>query len=104
MHAIVQFQGRQYRVESGLKIHVPHLDAEPGAKLTIQQVLLVASEKGVDVGSPTVAGASVEGTVVRHFRGRKLIVGKYKKRKDYRRRKGHRDDLTEIQIGLIHPA
>jgi large subunit ribosomal protein L21 len=101
VHAIVEFQGRQYRVEPGEKIQVPHLDAEPGTQLNIDRVLLIEGSEGVRVGRPLVDGARVEATVVQHGRGRKIIVGKFKKRKDYRRRNGYRDDFTEVEIIAI---
>lgn len=104
MHAVVEFQGRQFRVESGQLVQVPHLDAEPGSQVVIDRVLLITDGSEVTVGHPTVEGARVEAKVVRHGRGPKVIVGKYKRRKDYRRRKGSRDDFTEVEIGSIHAA
>jgi large subunit ribosomal protein L21 len=101
VHAIVKFQGRQYRVQTGDKVQVPLMDAEPGSPIVLDQVLLVHSDAGVTVGQPNVGGAAVDAVVLRHLRGPKIIVGKYKKRKDYRRRNGYRDDLTEIEIGSI---
>lgn len=101
MHAIVEFQGCQYRVQPGDRIHVPHLEAEPGSQITLDRVLLVSSEGSVRVGQPTVAGVKIEATVLRHFRGPKIFVGKFKKRKDYRRRNGYRDDRTEVEIRQI---
>lgn len=101
MHAIVDFQGRQYRVQAGEKLQVPRLDAEPGSNVTIDRVLLISGDQGVSVGSPTLEGVRVTATVLRHLRGPKIIVGKFKKRKDYRRRNGYRDDLTEVEIAEI---
>jgi large subunit ribosomal protein L21 len=102
VHAIVKFQGRQYRVQQGDKVQVPLLEAEPGSSIVLDQVLLVHGDAGVTVGQPNVGGARIDAVVVRHLRGPKIIVGKYKKRKDYRRRNGYRDDFTEIEIGSIH--
>ncbi len=101
MHAIIEFQGSQYRVQSGEKLRIRRLAAEPGEKVRMDRVLLLADDSGVRVGRPLVEGASVEATVVGHERGPKMIVGKFKKRKDYRRRKGYRDDLTIVEIGEI---
>ncbi len=101
MHAIVEFQGCQYRVQPGDKIQVPLLDAKPGEQITLDRVLLLSEESGVRVGQPIVTGAKIEATVLRHFRGPKIIVGKFKKRKDYRRRNGYRDDRTEVEIRQI---
>jgi large subunit ribosomal protein L21 len=104
VHAIVEFQGRQYRVESGEKLQVPRLQAEPGSTITIDRVLLIEKDGEVRVGSPVLEGARVDALVVSHGRGPKIIVGKYKKRKDYRRRNGYRDDFTAVEIGAIHLA
>lgn len=103
MHAIVEFQGKQYRVQQGDTIRVSHLDAAPGSQITLDRVLLVSGDT-VAVGTPVVSGAKVEAVVLGHVRGPKIIVGKYKRRKDYRRRNGYRDDLTEVQIGAIRTA
>jgi large subunit ribosomal protein L21 len=97
VHLVFEFQGRQYRVEAGEKIQVPHLDAEPGAKLSLERVLLIEGEDGVRVGRPLVDGARVEATVIQHGRGKKILVGKFKKRKNYRRRNRYRDDFTEVE-------
>jgi large subunit ribosomal protein L21 len=102
VQAIVEFQGRQYRIQSGELVSVPHLDAEPGTEIVIDRVLLISDGDQVQLGHPTIDGAKVEAKVVRHLRGPKVIVGKYKRRKDYRRRKGYRDDFTEVEIGAIH--
>ncbi|MBM3287231.1 MAG: 50S ribosomal protein L21 [Candidatus Eisenbacteria bacterium] len=104
MYAIVELQGRQYRVEPGARLQVPLLSAEPGSRIAIEKVLVLSGDEGVRVGHPHVEGASVEATVVRHGRGPKVLVGKYKKRKDYRRRNGYRDDYTEVEIVAIHAA
>jgi large subunit ribosomal protein L21 len=101
VHAIVEFQGRQYRVEAGEKIQVPLLDAEPGSPLSLDRVLLIEGKEGVRVGHPLVDGARVEAKVIKHGRGPKILVGKFKKRKDYRRRNGYRDDFTEVEIVSI---
>lgn len=104
MHAIVEFQGNQYRVEPGDKLQVPRLDAEPGSPIRLDRVLLIAGDEGVQIGHPVVQGAQVEAVVLRHGRGPKGIMGKYKKRKDVRRRKGYRIDFTEVEIASIHAA
>ena len=104
MHAIVEFQGRQFRVQAGETIQVPLLDAEPGSPIVIDRVLMIADGESVTVGHPLVEGARVDAKVVGHGRGPKVIVGKYKKRKDYRRRKGYRDDFTAVEIAGIHGA
>lgn len=101
MYAIVECKGFQYRVEPDQVLQIPLTDAEPGAKLTLDRVLLIGDGTSTKIGAPTVSGATVEAEVVRHGRGKKIIVGKFKKRKDFRRKKGHRQDFTEIRIGAI---
>ena len=101
MHAIVEFQGKQYRVQTGELHCVPHLNAEPGSEIVIDRVLMISDGGDVQVGQPTIPHAKVDAKVVRHGRGPKVIVGKYKKRKGYRRRNGYRDDFTEVEIGAI---
>ena len=102
MYAVVKLQGFQYRVEEGDRLEVPRGPWNVGDSVEIDHVLMVAEEDGVTVGSPTVSGAKVVANVVRHFRGPKILVGKYKKRKDYRRLKGYRDDRTELEVVGIH--
>lgn len=101
MFAIVECKGFQFRVAQADVIRIPLTEAEPGSKLSLDRVLLVADGANTKVGNPTVSGAKVEAEVVRHGRGKKVIVGKFKKRKDYRRKKGHRQDFTEIRIDSI---
>ena len=104
MYAVVDIAGQQVQVEEGATIRVPLLDAEAGAKQTFTDVLLLRSDAQTHVGSPHVEGASVEATVVGHGRGDKVIVFKMKRRKNYRRRNGHRQDYTEIKIdGIVAP-
>ncbi len=104
MYAVVDIAGQQFQVKEGNVLRVPRLASEEGAKKTFSDVLLVRSETATIVGSPHVAGASVEATVVGHVRGEKIIVFKMKKRKNYRRRNGHRQDYTEIKIdGIVAP-
>ena len=97
MYAIVKTGGKQYRVEAGDTIHVDKLEVGVGDKITLDQVLLVGGD-GVKVGEPTVADAQVLGTVVGQERDRKIRVFKYKRRKHYRRTRGHRQPLTTLRI------
>lgn len=102
MYAVVKFQGFQYRVSEGDHLEVPRGPWEVGDSLELDGVLMLSDEGNVTVGSPTVSGAKVKANVIRHLRGPKVLVGKFKKRKDYRRLKGYRDDLTELEIVGIH--
>lgn len=102
MYAVVKVQGFQYRVQEGDRFEVPRGPWEVGDSVEIDGVLMLSGEGDVAVGAPTVPGAKVVANVVRHFRGPKVLIGKYKKRKDYRRLKGYRDDLTELEVVGIH--
>ena len=104
MYAVVDIAGQQFQVEEGAVLRVPRLHLEEGAKQTFSNVLLVRSDNDTLVGSPHVAGAAVEATVVSHVRGDKIIIFKMKRRKNYRRRNGHRQDYTKIKIdGIVAP-
>lgn len=101
MYAIVRIAGKQLRAEKGLHLRVPKLPVAAGAKHRIEEVLLVAQADQTTVGAPVVAGAAVEVTVVGHGRGEKIKIYKMRRRKNYRRRQGHRQDYTEIRIEEI---
>lgn len=101
MYAIVSLQGFQYRVENDAVVRVPALENEVGSEITISDVHLIADGENVVVGRPTIAQAVVRGEVVAHGRGPKVLVGKFKKHKDYRRQRGSRADYTEIRIKEI---
>ena len=101
MFAIVNISGKQYRVEKGDKIKVALLETESGKKVKFDNVLLTDDGKKVTIGNPVVSGATVSGTVINHGRDRKIIVFKKKRRKGYRRKNGHRQDFSLIQIDSI---
>ena len=101
MYAVLETGGKQYRVSPGDLLTVEHLGGEPGSPVRFDRVLLVAEEDRVTVGTPTVAGASVAGEVVRQGRARKVIVFKFKRRKKYRRTRGHRQAQTTVRITAI---
>lgn len=104
MYAVVDSGGKQYRVEAGETLVIDRLNAEAGASVTFDRVLLIGDEDGVTVGTPTVAGASVRGTVVAHGRGPKVIVFRFRPKAHYRRRTGHRSELTQVRIDEIATA
>ena len=101
MYAIVNINGNQTRVTPDAVIEVPRLGGEPGRTLTFDKVLLVADGDRISVGQPFLKGASLTAEVVEHFRGPKLKIFKFKRRRDYRRRRGHRDELTRIRVTAI---
>jgi large subunit ribosomal protein L21 len=98
VYAIVQTGGHQYKVAPGDTIEVEKLDAEPGADLELGEVLMVSNGDGVQIGAPFVSGAKVLARVVSQGKGEKLIVFKYKPKKRYRRKTGHRQSLTRLSI------
>ena len=99
--AIVKTGGKQYRVVPGGVIKVEKLDAEVGSKVELDEVLLLGKGSDVKIGAPMVSGAKVTGTVAYQGRGKKLIVYKFKRRKNYRRKAGHRQYFTEIKVDSI---
>jgi large subunit ribosomal protein L21 len=103
MYAVIQTGGKQYRVEPGKTVMVEKLAGDAGAKIVFDEVLLVSSGDGgsVTVGKPLVAGAKVTGEIVEQTRGDKLVVFKFRRRKNYVRRNGHRQDLTAVKIADI---
>jgi len=100
-YAIIRTAGFQYRVEPGKTIRIPSLEADVGASVTFDEVLLGSDGASVQAGTPLVAGASVTGEVVRHGKGDKIIVFKFKRRKNYARKQGHRQRFTEVRINDI---
>ena len=102
MYAIVETGGKQYKVAEGDVLFIEKLVAEDGAEVTFDKVLLVSKENGVVVGSPVVAGATVTANVLKHGKAKKIIVFKYKSKKNYRRKAGHRQPYTQVQIAKIN--
>jgi large subunit ribosomal protein L21 len=100
-YAIIRAAGMQFRAEPGKTIRMPTLDAEEGSTVTFDQVLLGSDGTNVRAGAPLVEGAKVTGEVVRHGRGDKIIVFKFKRRKNYARKQGHRQGFTEVRINDI---
>lgn len=98
MYAIIATGGKQYKVSENDIIDVELLHTEAGEKVTFEEVLAVGEGADLTFGAPLVDGAKVEAEVVDNFRGPKLIAFKMKKRKGYRRKKGHRQDLTKVKI------
>ncbi|MBR3325299.1 MAG: 50S ribosomal protein L21 [Clostridia bacterium] len=104
MYAIIESCGRQYKVTEGDVVFFEKLDAEEGKKVTFDKVVLVSDDKKIEVGAPYVQNVSVEGTVVSHGKGKKIIVYKYKPKKNYRRTQGHRQPYTKVEIKSIKLA
>jgi large subunit ribosomal protein L21 len=100
-YAIIRTSGFQYRVEPGKTIRIPTLDQEVGSNVTFDEVLLGSDGTNVHAGTPLVSGAKVTGEVVRHGKGDKIVVFKFKRRKNYARKQGHRQAFTEVRINDI---
>jgi large subunit ribosomal protein L21 len=101
MYAVIRSGGKQYRVSPGGSLRVERLSGEVGAKVTLGDVLLIGSDEAVRIGAPTLAGASVVGTIVAQDRAAKVMTFKQKRRKGYRRKYGHRQNYTEIRVDQI---
>ncbi|PJF41614.1 MAG: 50S ribosomal protein L21 [Phototrophicales bacterium] len=101
MYAIVRTGGRQYRAEVGQTIDVEKLPYNEGDTIELDEVLLVANNGDVKIGQPLVEGAKVKATVVSQFKGPKIIIFKYKPKKRYRKRQGHRQHYTRLKIESI---
>ncbi|MBQ9102696.1 MAG: 50S ribosomal protein L21 [Spirochaetales bacterium] len=101
MYALFEYKGKQYKAEKDALIQVDKIDAEDGAKITIDSVLLVSDGDAVKVGTPYVNGAKVEVEVENSFRDKKVLVYKYKAKKDYHRLIGHRQEYTNIRVKNI---
>lgn len=99
--AVIRTGGKQYIVRTGEKLKVERLDMEEGSNLKFDDILLVNKGGKIEIGTPKVSGAVVEAKVVSQTKGEKIIVFKYKKRKNYRKKTGHRQKLTEVEIGKI---
>ncbi|MCC5619147.1 50S ribosomal protein L21 [Nostoc sp. CHAB 5836] len=100
-YAIIETGGKQIRVEPGRFYDIELLAKEPDEKVTIDSVLLVQHDGEVTIGQPLVTGATVEGTILRHFRGRKVLVYKMKPKKKTRKKRGHRQEITRLMIDSI---
>lgn len=101
MYAIVRDRGMQYRIEPGKTVDVALLDVEEGSEVELNEVLLVERDEGVQVGMPFVEGASVRAEVLGMVKGEKIIVFRYRNKKRYRRRTGHRQRYTRLKINEI---
>ena len=104
MYAIIESCGKQYKVAEGDVVFFEKLDVEEGKKVTFDKVILVSEDGKVQIGNPYVKGVKVEGKVVSHGKGKKIIVFKMKAKKNYRRKQGHRQPYTKVEITSIKTA
>lgn len=101
MYAIIKTGGKQFRVSEGDTLSVEKLDAEQGTTVTLDQVLLLGGGGATQIGQPFIDGASVEAQVTRHYRAKKIVVFKKKRRSGYHKKQGHRQTYTELKITRI---
>ena len=102
MQAIIVTGGKQYKVAQGDTLFIEKLEAEAGAEITFDQVLAILDDEKATFGAPTVEGAFVAATVVKNGKGKKIRVFKYNPKKGYRKRQGHRQPYTKVQISAIN--
>ncbi|MBR3882571.1 MAG: 50S ribosomal protein L21 [Clostridia bacterium] len=101
MYAIIEACGRQYKVQEGEAVYFEKLDVEEGKKVSFDKVVLISNDGKVQVGNPYVANAKVEGKVVSNGKAKKILVFKYKAKKNERKTRGHRQDYTKVEITSI---
>ena len=101
MYAVIRTGGKQYRVAEGDTVKIEKLDGDKGGQLTFEDVLLVGTEGETHVGTPTLSGASVAATILEQGRDRKVLVFKFRRRKNYIRKQGHRQHFTRVRIDGI---
>ena len=101
MYAVIEACGKQYKVTKGDVVFFEKLEAEEGKKVTFDKVVLLSDDKKVEVGAPYVKGIKVEGKVVAHGKAKKIVVFKYKAKKNYKRKQGHRQPYTKVEITAI---
>ena len=104
MYAVIQTGGKQYRVAEGETVRVEKLPASAGDKLTFEALLFADDAGNVTVGRPLITGSAVEAEVLEQGLGKKIIIFKYKRRKAYRRKQGHRQPYTALKITSIRPG
>ena len=102
MYAVIETGGKQYKVSEGDVIFVEKLGVEEGEAVTFDKVLIIGNDENVTIGAPTVEGATVEAKVVKNGKAKKIYVFKMKRKKNYRRKKGHRQPFTKVTIEKIN--
>ncbi len=102
MYAIIETGGKQYKVENGDVIFIEKLDVEADAEVTFDKVIAIGADDGIKVGAPYVDGASVSAKVVKNGKGKKIVVATYKPKKNEKRKMGHRQPYTKVEISAIN--
>ena len=101
MHALIEYAGKQFKVEEGSSIKVPHVQGKVGSKVSIDKILYFDDGKNKIVGTPLVNDAKIDGEITSHGQGRKVVVFKFKRRKAYQNKNTHRQDFTILKIGKL---
>jgi len=101
MYALIEFAGKQFRIEEGSSIKVPYVDGKVGTKVTIDKVLYLDDGKNKTVGTPSVSGVKIEGEITSHGRERKVVVFKFKRRKGYQKKNTHRQEYSILKVGKL---
>ena len=101
MYALIEFAGKQFRVEEGDSIKVPYIDDKVGSKVTIDKILYMDDGKNKTVGDPLVKGVKIDGEIESHGRGRKVVVFKFKRRKGYQKKNTHRQEYSMLKVGKL---
>jgi large subunit ribosomal protein L21 len=101
MYAVIRTGGKQYRVSEGDVVEIERLDGEAGSAVTFDEVLLLSDEGNTELGRPLVVGAAVSGELVEQYKARKIIIFKQKRRKNYRRKQGHRQLMSRVRITSV---
>ncbi len=101
MYAVIKTGGKQFQVSEGDVIQVEKLEGQPGDTVEFEEVLMLRTDSDVKIGTPIVEGAAVSATILDQTKGKKIIVYKFKRRKDYRRKQGHRQKYTKLRIDTI---
>ena len=99
MYALIEFSGKQFRVEEGASIKVPYIDSKIGSKVTIDKILYMDDGKNKTVGNPLVTGVKINGEIISHGRERKVVVFKFKRRKGYQKKNTHRQEYSMLKVG-----
>ena len=104
MYALIEFAGKQFKVEEGSSIKVPYVDGKVGSKVTFDKIIYMDDGKNKTVGTPIVAGAKIDGKIISHGRERKVVVFKFKRRKGYQKKNTHRQEYSILKVGKVGKA
>ena len=104
MYALIEFAGKQFKVEEGSSIKVPYVDGKVGSKVTFEKIIYMDDGKNKTVGTPIVAGVKIDGEIVSHGREQKVVVFKFKRRKGYQKKNTHRQEYSILKVGKVGKA